>query len=188
MVHLDNFSFSNCTNLERAYLPNNFYSLGDGVFANCSKLKAVGYNALDLNATKSILPMNLNSVGRAAFQDCIELVELDFTTAKEDVYFGESVFSNCSKLQHVYLPENTSSIPDYFFISCSSLESIDLNEHIERVGTGAFTNCKNLSKVILRNPTVTIGSTCFAQCSKLNTAGPIGTLDSSGLLVDLEFA
>ena len=188
MVHLENYSFSNCVNLKRVYLPNNFYSLGDGVFSDCWSLKVVGYNALDPEATKSILPMNLNNVGRAAFQKCTELIEVDFTAAKEAVYFGESVFINCSSLQHVYLPENTTSIPDYFFMSCANLQYIELKENISSIGRGAFTNCKNLSKVILHNQNVTIGSTCFSQCPLLNTAGPIGTTDSTGLPVDLEFA
>ena len=188
MINLENGTFDNCINLKRVYLPNNFYSLGDNVFSNCSNLKIVGTNALDIYANKSILPASLSFVGRGCFSNCSSLTEIDFTTLKKAPTLSPAIFSSCINIEKILLHKDTTIIPDYFLNSCTKLSSIDIVETISHIGENAFTNCTNLSKVIIRNPNLTIGKQCFAKCRLLKTAGPIGTLDSDNLIVDLEFA
>lgn len=188
MINLENGTFDSCTNLKRVYLPNNFYSLGDNVFSNCTNLEVIGTNALDMSASKSILPDSLSFVGRGCFSNCASLTEIDFTTLKEAPTLNPAIFSSCINIEKILLHKDTTIIPDYFLNSCTKLSSIDIVETISHIGENAFTNCTNLSKVIIRNPNLTIGKQCFAKCRLLKTAGPIGTLDSDSLVVDLEFA
>ena len=187
-ISLEEGTFANCDNLERVYLPNNFSIIGDYAFYNCKNLKFVGTNALDSNITKSVLPTGLYQLGAGAFQKCNSLVEVDFTATKNNLILGNAAFSSCENLESVLLPNTVKAIPESFLNSCPRITSIDLADNIESVGANAFINCVNLSKVILRNPKITVGRYSFAKCPMLNTAGLIGTTDSTGLPVDLEFA
>jgi hypothetical protein len=127
-------------------------AIGEGAFSECHKLET-------FKATK-----NLTTIKARAFEGCNKLEFLDFTDSL-NLELGEYVFTNCS-----------------------SITKLDLPNAISSIGTGCFANCANLEKVILRNKNLNRNkdlktkSYIFNACTQLHSAGPI----DSGL--DIEFA
>jgi hypothetical protein len=74
------------------------------------------------------------------------------------------------------------------FSACSSLTSVDLPDFIASIGNNCFSFCTKLFKLKLNNVNLRVGSYIIQGCNELRTAGPIGSLDSEGYPVNVEFA
>lgn len=78
-----------CPNLEELYLGANVEVLGDGVFANHTKLKFV-------DATRAT---KLQRIDENAFMGCTSLLSFDVTGCNKLNKIDESAFDGCTKLQ-----------------------------------------------------------------------------------------
>ena len=88
------YVFQNCKQLESVTLPANLQTMGQYVFAGCSKLATVTYTSGTEEGNS--LPQTLTLVGNYAFQNCTSLTNMKLpgvTTA------GTYLFSGCTKLE-----------------------------------------------------------------------------------------
>ena len=76
------------------------------------------------------------------------------------------MFSTCTNVGSVTLPETIMSLEDFAF-TFSAISSIDLPARIEKVGNYAFNGCKNLTDVVLPDTVSDVGDHVFDGCKKL---------------------
>ena len=191
--------------LTYAKLPNTLTTIGSYAFYGCSALANVDF------------PSSLTTIGAHAFAyalddaDCSfdNLTSLDVAAFYRSglrsfsaplletipgVWNGLSVFSNCSKLKTINIP-NVKSIPSRTFENCAIEGQLNLNatsigfaafkgnkitslvcsEGLETISgsgdswMGSFNNCTLLTYVDFPSTVTSIGKQCFYQCSQLVT-------------------
>ena len=64
---------------------------------------------------------------------------------------SEAMFSSCTSLSDIIIPEGVESIDAFAFSACDNLESITLPKSLKRVGEYAFLACSNLAEVHISN-------------------------------------
>ena len=94
---------------------------------------------------------------------------------------GSSVFSECSGLTSVTIPNSVTSIGAYAFRGCSGLTSVTIPNSVTSIGDGAFSGCSGLTSVTIPSSVTSIGPYAFRDCSELRfltiPKGTLGYLD-----------
>ena len=80
---------------------------------------------------------------------------------------GKSMFTSCSNLRSVVLPERTRRIDDDAFRYCSHLEEVRMPRDVRNIGDHAFGSCYALYRISLPDGVETLGEGCFDGCSSL---------------------
>lgn len=149
VTELGNYCFYNYTSLDSITGLESVTTFGVGAF------QSTGAIVVDLPS--------LTSMGNAAFMKSgvTEVKSLGSITLLQGSSWGNSAFSQCSKLSKVVLPETLVEIQTFAFYGCSSLTSINLPKSITTIGASAFieNNLEGLD-VILPNLT-SLGQQAF---------------------------
>ena len=92
----------------------------------------------------------LKSVGYAAFANCTGLKMVAFGNGGvNNLTLGKDVFTGCTWLERVELPDYLSNIGINAFSSCYSLRSLRIPDSVQIIGRGAFSNCNLLGDVTI---------------------------------------
>jgi hypothetical protein len=78
----------------------------------------------------------------------------------------EEMFSDCSSLESVTLPETFEWISSYCFNGCTSLTELDIPSSVLEIGDGAFSNC-SFSSFDIPETVTSLGEGVFWGCSDL---------------------
>ena len=170
-------SFYQCTNLERATLPDSVTSLGGGAFNGCTNLKSVN------------IPNSVTTIGNSAFMGCTSLKSIaipDSVTTLENLAFAQSgltsvtvpgsvtrmeaAFYECADLESVTLSRGITSIQDSMFMGCTSLKDVIIPDTVKTIEDQAFWNCTGLERVTIPDGVTSIGKLAFADCKSLKQA------------------
>lgn len=156
-------------------------SIGNQAFSGCAKLTSVR------------IPASVETIGYGAFYGCEALSSVVFESGSNLQSFGNStsgsstaykngVFSGCTLLSEISLPESLTSIPNYAFYGCTNLSSVEFgnNSKVESIGNYAFSGCTNLDFISLPINTASIGNSAFADCTALAEVEMLPTLVSIG--------
>lgn len=136
----------------------------------------------DNHTVKTVwVPENMTVNGFGS-NDVIESIHLG-----EGVKLGNQVFSGCSSLKTVTLPNSLEEIPYECFANCISLTEITLPDGLVSIESKAFQGCTNLRSINIPASVTTMGSYVFDGCSNLSSFSvdpdnSLCTLDSSGNL------
>lgn len=161
--------FYNCIGLLSILLPKTLNIIGGHTFAGCTNLQNINledveivYNhafdgcaslAIDVNMPK--LKVLGNSVSAGSFRNSgIKSVSNlgSITTLYGYATFG--IFTNCTNLEKVVLPNTLTSIQGSVFYGCTSLTSVEnLHQNITELGTYAFCSVPANLDVVLPNVT-----------------------------------
>jgi hypothetical protein len=84
------------------------------------------------------------------------------------------VFSNCSRVTSITVPDSVTSISDAAFSTYNTsptvtLQSILFGKGVMYIGNGAFSSCTNLTSVTIPDSVTTIGNNAFYNCSSLTS-------------------
>ena len=77
------------------------------------------------------------------------------------------LFSFCSSLTSVTIPNSVTKIDNHTFEYCSTLTSINIPNSVTTIGIGAFSGCTNLQKVNIGSSVKTIGEFAFNKCTNI---------------------
>ena len=94
---------------------------------------------------------------------------------KEFQYFtgvtiiGNDVFSGCSNLFEIMIPNNIKTIGDYAFANCTSLSCITIPKNVTSIGTYAFSGCSSLTSITILNDAISVGANAFANDPQLES-------------------
>ena len=93
----------------------------------------------------------------------------------------KNLFDDCSRLVHVSLPNEITSIGESAFGGCQSLVLTSLPSELTSIDKGAFTNCAYLALTELPNGLTSIGAETFYNCTNLAlTSLPSGIMSIGG--------
>ncbi len=143
--------FEGCFSLQSAVLPDNtsFTAIPSSLFYYCVNLHTVNFPA---HAT-AILDNAFSSTG---FTDIV------IPDTVESI--GGGVFSECSSLESIELPDNPAftRIPNYLLAYCSSLQSVVIPSYVTAIGDDAFAS-SGLTEFTIPAQIVDIGDWAFAS-------------------------
>jgi len=121
----------------------------------------------DAMVSNIIFPSTLNQIGSSAFARCSNLTELNFSMLSSNLQIDNGVFSGCSNLRRVQLPEGYLRISDSLFKGCASLVSINIPSSVTSIGSEAFYGCIGLSQLEMPSSLISIGNKAFTECTNL---------------------
>lgn len=192
-VVIGNNAFADCANLTTANIYSGDaakFSIGDGIFANCPKLKEAKYEGSIITASMykncpllEKLTTNAKNIKESAFDGDTKLaIVADMNDTSKSIIADEInqyAFRNCKALtvfpanQETVLKgasifENCASIPNAevgmltasIFSGCTSLSDVKLKDTIEEIPKSAFAKCSSLKEIDIENMN-NIGANAF---------------------------
>lgn len=134
-------------------IPTSVESIGSSAFENC-------YAQLSFAQ-----PSNIRLLGRYAFNKSSNLTEAVLPKVET---VEEGVFSECSNLTHVELPDNLTNLSASLFYGCSKLQHFQIPTSVQNIGRSAFSNCERLTGLTLPSQLQSIEDYAFYRCSQLS--------------------
>ena len=125
------FMFAELNDLEHIIIPNNIVTIGDGAFfcnGNVSKVEEIS------------IGNGIKTIGNAAFaaRGRSYLTDVRFAAGISDVKILANVFSGCTAIKHMTLPQGIVSLGESCFEMLSSLESVHLPSTLQYIGINCF--------------------------------------------------
>lgn len=168
--------FKNCVSLESISLPSGFQTLGEGYFANCTKLTSVQaenlhelheYAFYNCSSLSSFPFGHVTHIGELCFAFCKSLTTLSGLPTGTDIAFGQCSFQYCTSLDISNIPYNW-NLEDYCFLGCSAINKITIAANA--LHEGVFAGCSSLMSVEFSSASTMkeIGPYCFMNCTKLS--------------------
>ena len=150
LTTIGEYAFFYCNNLDAITLPNSLTTIGDGAFSICSSLTSI------------TLPNSLTTIGIGVFGNT-GLTSINLPNSITSI--GSSAFGNCTSLQTtniLNLPDH--AIPDDLYSFCTSLDGITIPEGITTIGVSSFDTCESLTSITLPASLTSIGDYAFYGC------------------------
>ncbi len=196
VTKIDDFAFSDCSNLRTFDIHNTVNHIGAGAFQNCYSLETVTipesvtsinyYTFKGCSSLKSLtLPSTLTSIGESAFFDCNRLDALIIPSSV--TYIGDNALRGCTGLKSLVLPFLGNSVStqsqtltniignstDCALEDFTLLSGITLPDY-------AFAGFEKLTCVTLPDELLSISSNCFDNCKSLSEIEISNTITSIG--------
>ena len=161
------------TNITKVIIGEGVTSIGDFLFANCTKLTSVS------------IPSTVKTIGESAFANCTALnycpLRKGVVTVKKNAFAGcrfssvtipESVttvggFANCTKLTSVSIPSTVKTIGESAFEGCSNLTEVTMSSGVTSIADSTFYWCKKLAEITIPNSVTSIADYAFVGCETL---------------------
>ena len=142
----------NCINLKHLTLPDSVTSIEKEAVSHCNNLSSV------------YLPSSLKYIGDSAFREDTSLLSVFIPPCQLD----EEIFYNCTSLSSAELGEGSANTGTRrLFTYCSSLVEVKLPNTLTSISDDTFARCISLSSIDIPSGLVNIGSQAFATCSSL---------------------
>lgn len=169
-------AFLGCDKIQTLSLEYGLKSIGENAFYGCTSLKSV------------VIPESVESIGAGAFQWCYAI---ESVVLPSSIRIGPSPFAHCSgvrsitisrfvtsmsytfpdfykEVNHVVIPEGTTSVSDYMFSGCSRLRTVTFPQSVRSIGTYSFEKCGWLNNVVIPDGMEIIGTRAFQDCAGLD--------------------
>lgn len=180
--------FADCDSLESIIIPPIVTKMDTKMFRNCGQLATVTFED---NTDVLEIGYGASQSDYGLFRDCpVETLYLgrwlSYNTDKasrspffsitslKDLTFGEPVgivdkymFSYCTGLEEVYLPDNIESVGLWGFRGCTSLKKVRFSEKLSQVSDYGFSECSSLDNVVFPESMTSIADNSFSNCTSL---------------------
>lgn len=189
---IGNSAFENNTNLKKINIPSSLRTIETGAFSSTAiseltvppTLEKIGYGAFSgcTSLVKLTLPQSNLVIAGEAFSGCgieeltipakLELAgpgifqgnkSLKKVTIETGQTLAEDIFTYCSALQSVTLPNGLGSIAKGAFSECKSLKNINLPLSLKEIEDSAFFE-SGLTSIDIPDSVEYIGDSAFKQC------------------------
>ena len=201
VTYIGNWAFFDCISLTSINIPNSVTEIGQRAFAFCSSLSSIiipssvisiGWDTFYGTAWYDNQSDGLVYVGKIAYKYKGEMpVNTHITIEDGTLGIAESVFSGCSGLTSITIPNSVTSIGSGAFYGTAwynnqpdglvyagkvaysykgnmlSNTQIFLRDGSLGIAGSAFSGCSGLSSVTIPNSVTSIGSSAFSGCSGL---------------------
>lgn len=153
------FAFANCTNLSDVISTTS--SIGQSAFMNCENIKRANLGAGDIGSSAfsgsgiSEVWSSASNIGWGAFSYCANLTTATLTRVNE---IPGDIFSGCSVLSSITLPNNYTSIGSNAFYGCELIETFEVPQTVTSIGNYAFNGCASLTQVVFKGSMPELGS------------------------------
>ncbi|MCR5250077.1 MAG: leucine-rich repeat protein [Lachnospiraceae bacterium] len=139
VTKIDNYAFSDCSNLEVVKLSKGLTTLGYSAFNNDDKIESIE------------IPKSLATT----------TTDVGFYEARK------GPFNSCDGLKTITFEEGTTRIPNFLFAHCPGIETITIPDTVTLINDNAFLDCRNLRNVIIPDSVETINGWAFSGCISL---------------------
>ena len=95
-------------------------------------------------------------------------------------HVGDGMFSGCSSLTSVTIPDSVTFIGWDAFRDCTSLTSVAIGNSVTWIGDSAFAGCTSLTSVVIGNSVTNIEGGAFFECTGWRAAYFQGNAPSVG--------
>lgn len=165
-------AFYRKSKLKSIILPDNLKNIGRSAFKQCSNLKSINLpESLETLETDSFrgsgieeitIPKGVDIIGSGAFNECKDLREVNIQGSRVIKY---NAFSNCDKLQRIFISNSIEEIEQIAFRNNINLADVifEDNSNLKKIGPQAFENCF-LREIELPASVEEIGSKAFFRC------------------------
>ena len=136
-------------------------------YSSINKEAYVGNIIIPESITYSGTTYSVTSIGDLVFSDCSGLTSVTIPNSVTSI--GKYAFYNCSGLTSVTIPNSVTSIGDGVFRGCSGLTSVTIPNSVTSIGDSAFWACFGLTSVTIPNSVTSIGTYAFYNCSGLTS-------------------
>ena len=158
---LNGSPFLECTDIKKVIISNGVTSIGKEAFYGCSRLTSV------------MMSDSITKIRSGAFQNCTSLTDIKLSNSLtaieggDDFYFINGVFSGCTALEHVVIPDSVIAIGERAFNNCSSLKEITIPRSVMDMtgGYSPFTGCISLAVITVLNPEIKLSLGTFGTSS-----------------------
>ena len=193
LTAINQYAFQNCTNLYDMVIPSEINSLTvqGYAFSGCrlgnetiSKLASLcngtiySYAFADIT---SITEVTTSYTTDYYFRECINLKKATILNPLNNGKMGQNVFSGCTNLTTVVLPDNATVIDNNMFYGNAKLSNVNIPASLTMIGSSAFYNTA-INNITLPDSLKTINSSAFSDCTKLsaiNIPDTVTIIDSS---------
>lgn len=111
---------------------------------------------------------NITALGISCFNNNASITNIVFLD--DNIKFNNtSLFSGCSSLTSIVLPDKLTSLPIACFQQCSALENIVLPNSITSIASSCFKGCSSLTNIVLSNTLTSLPDYCLQDCSSLTS-------------------
>lgn len=146
---------NNMETLKSITLPESLVSIGKTAFRACKSLKSI------------TIPKNVSEIGGGAFSSCSSLTSVEILGPVKELTGTSGVFSGCTALENVTLPDTLTSLGNGAFNGCKALEEINLPKGLTEIGREAFNGCESLKEAIIPSGVTKIPDFAFTGCLAL---------------------
>ncbi len=112
------------------------------------------------------------------FSECTGLTSITLPDSIE--YIDIRAFSGCTGLTSINFGKGLKTIGDYVFENCTGLTSITIPEGVKNIGTSTFSGCTNLTSVTFPNSLNSFGKDSFRNCKSLTSITIPNNVESIG--------
>ena len=186
-VYINGGPFQGCNALQNVELESGMTTIAGGLLYQCpgfttitipDSVTEIGEDAFAYtNLSSIVIPDSVTTLNRSAFSNTkLESIRVPDTVTG----MGDHVFSGCTELKEVTLPNIRKNIVAGMFEGCTSLEKIVLPETITAIRENAFKNCTSLKDITWSKAPTVIESNAFRNCSALTELAIPGTVKSIG--------
>ena len=109
----------------------------------------------------------LTTIGYKLFSGCSRLTSVTIPDSVTTI--ESSAFSGCSSLVNVTIPDGVTSIGGSAFYNCSNLKSVTIGDSVTSIGNRAFTSCSSLTSITIPDSITSIGESAFGWCYSLTS-------------------
>ena len=175
VTSIGEYAFYACTGLASASIGNSVTSIGGSAFEDCTGLTGI------------TIPDSVISIGNLAFKDCTGLAEVLYNAkSAEDLQYSSYgyVFDNAGTSAgglRVVFGDGVEKIPSRLFSGCTGLTSVEIPNSVTSIGSSAFHNCKGLTSVAIPNSVTSIGGGAFYGCTGLTSMTIPDSVTSMGV-------
>ena len=163
--------FADCDSLESITIPPVVTQMDTKMFRNCTSLATVTFEG-----RKELLTIayGASQAEYGLFRDCpVETLNINRWLSYNTDMPSHSPFYSVKTLKHLNIGDNVKLIDKYMFSYCSGLEEVTLPEQIESVGLWGFRGCTSLKTIHFGNKISQISDYAFNSCTSLdNVAFP----------------
>lgn len=124
----------------------------------------------------------LTAIEDGVFSSCSNLLSVIMPNSVETV--GNSIFQNCKSLDYVYFSDKLTNIGNSMFSGCNQLLTVKIPQGVNSIGSSAFKGCRSLRNVAIPASVTSIGNDAFMDCIGLVNA----CYETLSGLCNIEFA
>lgn len=116
--------------------------------------------------TEVVLP-KMSRINIQMFSGCTSLQTVKIPEGVIEI--GLKAFYNCSNLKKITLPSSVTVIKGDAFKNCTSLGTINIPDNVTSIGGSAFENCTSLDAVTIPDSVTSIGACAFENCKSMKS-------------------
>lgn len=172
-------AFEGCESIEEIVIPSNVSIIRERVFAGCKALKSIyipdSVSVFGDGDPKSMAtsPEDLSvfiafmRFGRGMFSNCSSLETVRLPQWIDRIQEGDFMF--CKSLSEISIPDSVTEIEHWGFLKCEKLSFIHMPKQLRTIHDSAFSGCLSLENIVLPEELTTLEACSFENCSSLRT-------------------